>query len=258
MTINMTFEKINATKNELLQHPMYAHMNTPDHLKIFMKHHVFAVWDFMSLLKKLQQTVTCLDVPWVPKTEPNYARFVNEIVLAEESDEDGQGGFCSHFELYVQAMREIGANTAPIETYLHKIKNGLNPFLALDQEDIPDSVSSFVKHNLHTALHGRAHEVAAAFFYGREDIIPDMFSVIIEQLEQQGQATGHWHYYLQRHIELDGDEHGPLAEKLLVSLCGEDQQKIEEAEEIAVHALQARIELWDGVLAEMKELGMGV
>ena len=54
-------------------------------------------------------------------------------------------------------------------------------------------------------------------------------------------------YYLNRHIELDGDEHGPLAAKLLSELCGEDEANWKAAEAAARKSLAARAQLWDDV-----------
>src|SRR2546425_11084063 len=89
-----------------------------DSLRLFMEHHAFAVWDFMSLLKALQRRLCCVEVPWLPAVDPLGSRLVNEIVLAEESDDDGRGGFASHFDLYHRAMTRCGANSAPIDGFL--------------------------------------------------------------------------------------------------------------------------------------------
>ena len=105
-------------RDSLLAHPIYDRIDTIEDLRLFMEHHVFAVWDFMSLLKALQRLVCCVDVPWTPPLDSAACRFVNEIVLGEESDEDGQGGFTSHFELYRRAMRQSGAETGPIRQNL--------------------------------------------------------------------------------------------------------------------------------------------
>ena len=47
----------------LVAHPLYGAVRTREHIRIFMKHHVFAVWDFFTLLKRLQAEVTCVTVP---------------------------------------------------------------------------------------------------------------------------------------------------------------------------------------------------
>ncbi|MBO8164251.1 MAG: DUF3050 domain-containing protein [Brevibacillus sp.] len=205
---------IRRIRDELLQHPVYRAVNTPERVRIFMQYHVFAVWDFMSLLKRLQRDLTCTDVPWVPARHAHYARFINEIVLGEETDEDGQGGYASHFELYVEAMKECGADTVPIERFLAELQAGRDPLAALRAAEVPESVFRFVHHTLELAQHGGT-------------------------------------YYLKRHIELDGDEHGPLAERLLTALCENSPEKQAEAERTAEQSLRARIELWNGVLAAL-------
>jgi len=89
-----------------------------------MEHHVFAVWDFQSLLKAMQQRLTCTSIPWVPTADAEARRIVNEIVLDEESDELPDGGYASHFELYLQSMQQAGADTAPIERLLASLSLG--------------------------------------------------------------------------------------------------------------------------------------
>lgn len=249
-------QTLEAVRDELLAHPMYAQMTTPERVRVLMKHHVFAVWDFMTLLKRLQREVTSVDVPWMPNETPKYTRFINEIVLAEESDEDGRGGYASHFQLYLEAMEEVGADRVPICAFLDQLRNGEDYVEALDQDVIPVSVREFVAYNIYTAMNGKVHEVAAAFFYGREGLIPDMFELLVDALEKKGATNERLDYYLRRHIELDGDDHGPLAQKLLESLCGQDEKKTEDALEVARRSLLMRGRLWDGVLAEIRKKGL--
>ncbi len=242
-----------AVREELLQHPLYKQMNNPERIRVLMKHHVFAVWDFMSLLKRLQQQVTCVNIPWVPVPSAAYARFINEIVLGEETDEDGNGGFISHYELYVKAMREVGADASLIDDFMERVRSGIDPRLALNLPGIPESVRTFVKTTLEIVMHGQPHEVASAFFFGREDLIPEMFQLLVDEVESNGLNAQGLKYYLHRHIEVDGNEHGPLAQKLLSSLCEDDPVKFKEADRVAEICLRARIKLWDGVLAEINE-----
>ncbi|RBW70738.1 DUF3050 domain-containing protein [Bacillus taeanensis] len=250
---DISLKELETIREDLLHHPIYKKMNSADRIKLLMKHHVFAVWDFMSLLKRLQQSLTTVTVPWVPQPYPEYARFINEIVLGEETDKDGEGSYISHFELYLKSMEEVGADSQPIRGFIERLQSGMDPITALQSDDIPHSAAEFVTHSLSIAMNGKIHEAAAAFFFGREDLIPDMFQLLIDEVKEKNINAKWLTYFLQRHIELDGDEHGPLAEKLLISLCENDPVKIKEAEATAKEALQARIKLWDGVLQELKE-----
>ncbi|GIM48407.1 hypothetical protein DNHGIG_39560 [Collibacillus ludicampi] len=252
----MELNDLEIIRDELLAHPMYQEINTPDRVRVLMKHHVFAVWDFMSLLKRLQRSVTSISVPWLPYETPSFTRFINEIVLAEESDEDGRGGYASHFQLYLEAMEESRADVTPIKTFLNAIKNGVDYKKALDNDVIPLTVAKFVTFNLNLALNGQVHEVASAFFYGREGLIPEMFKLLIDSLEKEGASNERLNYYLKRHIELDEDEHGPLAKKLLNDLCEGDPKKQEEAIKISKISLHMRKNLWDGVLKEIQDKGL--
>ena len=110
-------DAVTETRNRVITHPLYASLDNHEAIVTFMEHHVFAVWDFMSLLKSLQRNLTCVNVPWVPSGPSGSRRLINDIVLVEESDELG-GGFISHFELYVNGMAEAGADTTVINRFI--------------------------------------------------------------------------------------------------------------------------------------------
>jgi hypothetical protein len=238
-------------RERLVEHPLYEELNSPERAVIFMKHHVFAVWDFFSLLKRLQREVSCMEVPWTPRGTSDHARFITEIVLAEECDENVDGGYISHFELYLSAMDEFGADRGPIDGFLARLGAGADPLDALESDDIPDSVRGFVTHTLSVARDGEPHEVASSFCHGRENLLPDVLGAIQEGLGPNVDSAPIFKHYLQRHIELDHDEHGPLALRLLAALCDEDPDCIVRAGEVAIEAIEARSALWDGVLEEI-------
>lgn len=230
---------------------MYATVRSAAALRVFMREHVFAVWDFMSLLKRLQRIVTCVEVPWLPPADPLTSRFLNEIVLGEECDEDGRGGYASHFELYLQAMDEVGADTRPIRAFIAALRQGRSVDMALAEAEVMPSTRNFVRSTLQLTEQGQPHEVAAAFFHGREDVIPDMFSRLVEALPREGVRVERLVHYLHRHIELDSGEHGPLARRLMASLCDGRPEREREADHAAREAVSQRIALWDGVAGEI-------
>lgn len=245
-------QAIEPLRKQLIEHPLYGSINSVDHLQIFMEHHMFAVWDFMSILKALQNELTCTSVPWVPKGTPALRRLINEIVHGEESDEDKNGRAASHYELYLEAMELAGANTVTIQAFLNKISKGASVYDALNEAELPDSIKNFVRFSFDTIYSGKTHNIAAIFTFGREDLIPDMFTALVKDLNATfpGKLDA-LVYYLDRHIELDGGEHGPLALTMIAELCGNDAQKWAEATEASKLALQVRIELWNGILASI-------
>jgi hypothetical protein len=238
--MNQSFlEVIQTEQNRLIKHPVYEELKDLSHLKLFMETHVFAVWDFMSLLKSLQREITCISVPWRPSGySSELLRFINQIVLGEESDIDQNGKAVSHFELYLRGMEEIGADTRSINAFIRSPDRGI----------IPESALEFVSFNLNLALTGTPVQVASAFFYGREKLIPEMFDSILKILDSHQLEAPTFKYYLERHIEVDGGEHGPLAEKCLKELIGDDPDSLREAQRIALESLKARYGLWDNVL----------
>lgn len=241
-------QAIAAERRALLGHRLYDDLLTLEDLAVFMSFHVFAVWDFMSLLKALQVRLTCVQVPWVPQGNTQVRRLVNEIVLGEESDTLPEGGAASHFELYLQAMREAGADTTQVERFIELLEQGQTVAGAMEQAGVPSQVGAFVRHTFAVIDRGRAHEIAAAFAYGREDLIPEMFTQLVHGLERQFPGKlATLRYYLDRHIALDGDEHGEMGRQMVNLLCAGDSARELEATHAAVEALQSRIDLWDGI-----------
>ena len=240
-------ERLRPLYTRLAEHRLYAAFETVDELRLFMESHVFAVWDFMSLLKALQRGLTCVNVPWVPSRYPESRRLVNEIVMGEESDVY-RGVAVSHFELYLRAMRECGADTSAMQLMLGQVAQGEDVKRALVAGGAPLAAQEFVKSTFACIREGKLHAIAAAFTFGREDLIPDMFRGFIR--DQDARLSGRlatFRWYLDRHIEVDGDEHGPMALRMVSELCGEDAVKWQEAGLAAEQALEARVRLWDGI-----------
>ena len=239
-------------KKQLSQHPVFAEITTLEVLRRFMETHVFAVWDFMSLTKRLQQELTCTQLPWLPPSDAKAARLINEIVLGEESDDRPGHGHCSHFELYLDAMREVGASTGQIELFVELQKKGMHYTTALQRVEAGEAAARFVSDTLEVALHAPAHIVAAAFLHGRESVIPQMFQRILDDWGITIEQAPTFRYYLERHIEVDSEDHGPAAEALLARLVDGDEQRRLEVSQAALAAVESRIALWDRLRISMR------
>ncbi len=239
-------------RNQLLNHEVYQEIRRIEDLQVFMEHHLFAVWDFMSVLKALQNEFTCTTIPWVPKGNPKLRRLINEIVHGEESDLGNDGRIASHYELYLEAMELAGAQTSKMNAVLNAVRAGLSVKQAMQANKLPKSIQDFVEFTFQTIESGQTHAIASIFTFGREDLIPDMFTALVTDLNKAfpGKLDS-LIYYLERHIELDGDEHGPLALTMVAELCGNNAQKWVEAEVAAKKAIEVRIGLWDGILEEI-------
>jgi len=240
--------KLQPARQQLVDHQLYYSIASLADLRVFMEYHVFAVWDFMSLLKALQRDLTCTTVPWVPTGNPATRRLINEIVLEEETDVDPEGRPTSHFELYLRAMQACGADTTPVQRLLAALAEGASVPAALAAAQAPVAVQDFVKQTFAVIAGGQPHAVAAAFTFGREDVIPAMFRHLVADLGKRfpGQLDT-FIYYLNRHIELDEENHAPLAQQMVRDLCGTDPQRWQQATEVAQQGMAARVAFWDGI-----------
>ena len=268
-------------RERLVCHRIYGLVNSAARLRRFMESHVFAVWDFQSLLKAMQQRLTCTTIPWVPTPDPEARRLVNEIVLDEESDELPEGGAASHFELYLEGMRAAGADTGPIDRMIEKLRTAKGPQVekpaatvggagpqvgqpaatvgevvakAMRTAGAPQAAQAFVRESFAVIEQGSTHGIVAAFTYGREDVIPDMFRSLVSSLASRDPAWARFHWYLERHIEADDEKHAPVCRRIMARLCGDDPAKWAEASAIARQCIEARIALWDAIAAEIEAM----
>ena len=247
----MKSNEVDLLTKKLENHPVFTNLNTLKDLRFFMECHVFAVWDFMSLLKKLQEIYVPHGSPWLPNADGNTVRFINEIVMEEESDQAYGNGkeiaYTSHFQIYLDAMSEVGASTQIITEFVKKVEtSGVN--VALQMNNLPEPSRTFMEHTFDLIDKGKSHEIASSFAIGRESIVPLMFQRILDQSKLGDDQVPVFRYYLKRHAELDGDHHGPMAQKLLENMCDGNSAKEHEIVEQARRSIEQRIILWDGVL----------
>lgn len=242
---------IEPVRNTLLAHPVYSQIQDLHGLQLFSETHVFAVWDFMSLLKSLQIGLTSVTLPWVPVGNADTRYLINEIVLGEESDVDEAGNRISHFELYLKAMQQMGASTNVIETIIAQINTGTKVQDAIEGAQLPKQVKDFLQFTFDISFNAPLHVKAAVFTFGREDLIPSMFMKILHKIYADApDKVSIFKYYIERHIEVDGDHHSHLALDMVNRLCGSDASKWEEATAASVRALALRIGLWDAIFEQ--------
>jgi hypothetical protein len=244
-----------TARERLLCHEVYRRLGSKRAVQTFMEHHCYAVMDFMCLLKSLQQRLTVVAVPWFPPADTDAARFINEIVLGEECDVAPGGGYISHYSMYVAAMREAGADADRVELLVELVRNHHHYRRALARAGVPAAAQAFVTDSMSMCLTGKNHEIAAYFLFGRENLIPDMFRHIVERLRASGETgLGGLIYYLDRHIEIDGSQHGPAAERMLTHLVAGNPRRWAEAWRAAERALRARLALWDAIASLLPAL----
>jgi|TARA_Y100000994_G_scaffold33176_1_gene23480 hypothetical protein len=249
VNIDYIQDKINDQREKLLKHKLYSNIETIKDLQVFTENHIYAVWDFMSLLKALQIKLTCTKTPWIPNSNSQTAYLINEIVLAEETDINQAGERKSHYELYLDAMIDIGARTEKPVKIINEIANSEDIFNTIDNINIHPNIREFLNFTFSVIKEGKPHEIAAIFTFGRENLIPNMFNEILREFEKnvtQGDISK-LIYYFERHIELDEDEHGPMALEMVSMLAENDPKKWNEIESISIQALEKRILLWDAI-----------
>ncbi|MDQ7959888.1 DUF3050 domain-containing protein [Flavobacterium lindanitolerans] len=249
MNIDIINARIQPQKDILLNHPLYKKIQNLEDLRRFLECHVYAVWDFMSLLKALQSKLTSTTTPWLPIGNPEIRYLINEIVLAEETDLTLDGKRQSHYEMYIDAMKDCGANITEIQSFLENVITTRNIFVSIKKSELHPKIKNFLDFTFRVIDEGKPHEIAAAFTFGREDLIPSMFTEILRNFQENfpNADLQKLIYYFERHIELDADEHGPMAMQMIEELCNNDELRWQEVEEVSVQALEKRIGLWDAI-----------
>ena len=255
MNIEYIEAKIKSLRDKLLNHRLYSNIERIEDLQIFTENHIYAVWDFMSLLKALQIKLTCTKTPWVPNNNSQTAYLINEIVLAEETDVNQIGERKSHYELYIDAMIDIGAKIEFPTKNINEIASSKNVFASIDNLELHKNIKEFLRFTFSVIEEGKPHKIAAIFTFGRENLIPNMFNEILREFEKniKDKDISKLIYYFERHIELDEDEHGPMALEMVSMLAENDQKKWDEIEKISIEALEKRILLWDAINDQLEK-----
>tara|TARA_B100000674_G_C37892488_1_gene939672 strand:+ start:559 stop:1395 length:837 start_codon:yes stop_codon:yes gene_type:complete len=243
--------EVRRLMKQVHEHPIFSALTDERSLSLFMSHHVYAVWDFMSLVKSVQAHVAPCTIPWIPGTDNSVVKAINEIVLSEESDVNMNGtGSCSHYELYLESMKEIGVPITDIVEFVENVRcKGLSEVISYNPNH---PAYKFVGETFKTIIEKDPLIISCWFAYGREKIIPGMFTSALSKLGMSRQQAPHFYYYLERHTELDGDEHSHFAQQLVDHFCKQDESKIKIAQSACKEAIKVRIQFWDGVLEAIK------
>jgi hypothetical protein len=238
---------IREHQGQLENHPLLTTdvMHDKKQLAVFMEHHVYCVWDFMCLVKCLQNYVAPSVVPWIPNkhTKNGAARLINSIMVAEESD-SFDGRYISHFDLYIEAMEEIGADPTRVLNFVERI-HSVGLFEAM--EVAPAASRAFMQSTFGFIGSDKPHVAAAAFAFGRETVIPGMYMNMVKQLGITEAEAPKFYAWLRRHIEVDTDDHGPAAVELVNIFCEGDPVMYREAQAAGHQSINDKMAFWDAV-----------
>jgi len=245
---------IESSSEALANHKIYDAIKTFEDFRIFMSYHIFCVWDFMNLIKRLQLEFTCCKVPFRPAPNPlaeQMCRFLNEIVLEEESDEL-EDGFISHFSYYCKAFEELLDGEQHDFDHVFQFKDkvmqaDLHYSELLNESFIPSIAKTFMGSTKAQVEHKNILVTASSFTFGREALLPSIFMEILKKpMLKDEERLEKFKVYLERHITLDGDVHSHLAKKLVASICKNDADW-NLAEDAALTAINSRLKYWDSV-----------
>ena len=237
-------KKLKEKENILYNHNIYSKTNNLEQLQIFMENHIYAVWDFMLLVKYLQRKLTSVELIWKPTKYRISRHYINEIILNEESDLINSS-YISHFELYKIAMIEINANTSSIDKFINEVteENYVSIISKLNQ-----GLCNFLFDTFESITEKDLYHNIGYFYYGRENPIPQMFSRIIKNICSNYNCT-HMKLYLERHITMDGDIHGPITKIVINELIFDNIDNEINILLGGIHAIESRINFWNYILS---------
>lgn len=256
LQIALLKRKVIEEEKRLLNHPLYENLNTIENIKVFMKNHIFAVWDFLILAKRVQRIVSPTSNFWKPNQDPKLRRFINEIMISEESDDLGDGIFMSHCDMYIKAMREINASTDDFFKFQNKLTaKNFQSYLDFEKS-IPLPAYEFLRVT-HAHINSRQpHITIASFAYGREHLVPLMFTEMLRHHMDLPKSAPMFYQYLLRHIDVDSNTHGPLSQELLNHAINNDIVRHAEVEAVKLETLMTRHFFYDKILEEINPQNM--
>lgn len=236
----------------LANHKLYERVNDELSLRLFMEHHVICVWSYNFLLREIHQELVGLIHPLNSQSQKEAIRLVSEMILEEELEEQQDGSLLSHFEIYLEAMQDLGANISPIVSFFDLQDSGQNWQTALKHARFPTAVSRYAR-KMNRFAQAPLHEKAAALFYEGEPFIPDTFLLRIGQLGNTVKI-GRLLDYFERHIEGLRSPGFSASGRLVEILCNNDEKMSLEAEQSAEEAMKNRVELWGYITGQLEAL----
>ncbi len=160
---------------DLADHPLAGAIRDQPALRLFMEHHVFAVWDFLLLARALQRQLA-VEVERSGGGSPALRaaqRLLAGIVAEEERDQAPANPLgasqLSHLQIYRLAMAEVGANPGPIEALIER-------FAAEEPSNLDETALLSSLAGLPIPAPSRQF---LAFTHGRELLVPQLFQNLL-------------------------------------------------------------------------------
>lgn len=232
-----------------VEHPIFPRLKSLEAVKVFMEHHIWCVWDFMYLAKSVHSSLSGRGA-WSPSPCPETLADFNDILATEETDIGPTGKLGSHFEFFVEAMEQAGADTIPVRAFQRQVELGEAPLLAMRKSKAPTSAIQFVSATMNDAS-GPTHIRAASFCLAREDLVPRLLRRLRRYVPWNHPRLEMLKWYVDRHIELDTVHHGPTGRRILAAVIAGDSNRRAEASAAAELAIAARVKYLDAILRSL-------
>jgi hypothetical protein len=245
---------ISEIENEtltLINHPLYNSIKTEEDVRIYMFNQVWCVWDFMTLVKSIQLNIVPSNILWMPPKYPELGAYIYEVLLTEETDKGYNSETnSSHFQTYLKAMYESKVDTSSVAAFIKLLENGFDFGTATEKCGIHDEAKEFISTTFEFAK-SELHISTAVFCLSREGVIPDIFMNLLANVSLSNNFKI-FNWYLNRHIYLDSQSHGPLSIKLFKTIV-DTPKKQDEALHASLKALKARNKFFDYILNSINQ-----
>lgn len=247
--------EIEDLKSELAAHCLYTKLQHMEDIHIFMEHHVFAVWDFMSLAKALQLHLDATQVIEKQTDNSKILGFVNGILTGGETDPNKKEIVLSHLEMYLELMDEIGANTTNIKKLIASSAAGLDIHEAMQIAQLTDEQQRILNFTQTIIATNEIHKIAVAATLVPEGMISNRFLKILKETEERDNLlVPKFKNYLNRYKAIDGNDYGLLSLEMVTHFCDSDGKKWVDILDIAMKTLSHRIYLWDAIVDEIDQM----